>query len=174
MKRTFLFVNIIFICLLFGVSSVNATMECTGDYIMPPMGWRVRHWIQSEVNPLTGGTIIITRTTIEDGNGGLIYDQQTWSRKIGVNSTKIDDSNLISIYPNPTTNLITINSFNLMGQNIIVTLNNFNYKQTDVLFNSLCSSDIITIPLNDYPSGNYYLNITYAGSSITKQLILIK
>ena len=119
------------------------------------------------IDPETGITQNFTTPveyTVTAENG----DEQIWTVTISTLAGLTDLSeNIISIYPNPSNGIFTINNEQLTINNLTITdITGKTIKQFTI-FNSQ-----FTINLNNQPDGIYFLNIETENGSFVKKLII--
>jgi hypothetical protein len=85
-----------------------------------------------------------------------------------------EENNIKIIYPNPSTNIVTIEFSQASSGNTNIELINIEGKLIKTVFNSFLEAGIQTIKINtnDIPSGKYYIIVQNEDEKIVFQLIV--
>jgi hypothetical protein len=81
------------------------------------------------------------------------------------NIETITNINDVIIYPNPTNNLVNLNSFETISRIQVIDLTG------KVIINSIPNNNKTTIDLTEFPNGIYLLNITVNCQQLHKKII---
>jgi phosphatidylserine/phosphatidylglycerophosphate/cardiolipin synthase-like enzyme/DNA/RNA endonuclease YhcR with UshA esterase domain len=127
-----------------------------------------------------------TAETRNDENTLLIYDaaianlylqefEARWKFTISdVKDTKIDGFD-VKIYPNPVSELLTIDMKNEVAERVNLTIYNAAGEATEAHFlNQTKGESSKIIPLSNYPAGQYFVRFDVNGKSLTKAIQVIK
>ena len=92
-----------------------------------------------------------------------------WSEALEKDYEGVDeiDGNMVSVYPNPAKDMLTIECAGAKRITIVSMLG-------EVVYDAAASSDIMTIDLGYYQSGMYFLNIVTEKGQLTKKITVSK
>jgi phosphatidylserine/phosphatidylglycerophosphate/cardiolipin synthase-like enzyme/DNA/RNA endonuclease YhcR with UshA esterase domain len=127
-----------------------------------------------------------TAETKNDENTLLIYDaaianlylqefEARWKTTIsGVNDTKIEGFE-VKIYPNPVSDLLTIDMKNEVSEKVNLTLYNAAGQPVEAHFMNQTKGEMTKmIPLSNYPVGQYFIRFDVDGKVMTKTIQVIR
>ena len=127
-----------------------------------------------------------TAETKNDENTLLIYDaaianlylqefEARWKFVVSeINDTKIDGFE-VKIYPNPVSELLTIDIKNDVSEKVNLTIYNAAGQPVEAHFMNQTKGEMLKmIPLSNYPVGQYFIRFDVNGKSITKAIQVIR
>ncbi|MBX3042247.1 MAG: T9SS type A sorting domain-containing protein [Ignavibacteriae bacterium] len=141
---------------------------------MEPMGWLVRRITLTAVHPTTGAIIVWKKIVISDGNGGTIFEDQDFNQKRTVPSNDLKSLMSITIFPNPTSEYIYLNTHNFKGTKVNISLYDINFRNVSLLYNDYVNSENLQLLIPNLPSGNYFITLNDGISVISKSISIIK
>ena len=162
-------------------SSVNAI-----DYILfsdnydAPATLKANHiLVYNDINLAVAGIYTAVFRT-EDNSGNLSDDytlyvdcEYTYEVITGsVNDIAMDD--LLSVYPNPTTGVIILNTNLPENQEVNIAVYNTMGQEVAAVQNGKVSNGQYTIDLANHANGIYYVKMNLNGNIITKKVVLNK
>jgi hypothetical protein len=145
----------------------------TSSYTMESMGWLVRRFTCTAIHPITGATVIWRKIVVSDGNGGTLFEDEEFNRKVSQPVENIMNSHSFLVYPNPANQYIYLTTFKTKDSKINVTLYDLQLRNVALLYDDLVSSDQIRISLPSLPSGNYFITINDGFSIVSKPISII-
>lgn len=146
----------------------------TSSYTLPPMGWLVRRFTCAAVHPMTGATITWNKIVISDGNGGTVWEDEDFNRKLTLPSKDIDLSKTISIYPNPANSYININTQGYKGMRVNISMYDLQFRNISILYDDYVNAENLHLLIPNLPTGYYYLTVNDGIKIISQSLSIIK
>jgi hypothetical protein len=98
----------------------------------------------------------------------FIDDFTTADVPLSVQDINNDNSALV-IYPNPASDIVNIDLSKLTNKNVQVNVSDISGKL--IYSENISSSDLISIDVNEYSKGIYFINLTGENFSLNKKLI---
>jgi Secretion system C-terminal sorting domain len=98
-------------------------------------------------------------------NSTTYWDDFSFEETIPTFDNLMNES-LLQIYPNPTSNYLTINDLNQIQR-----IDIYELSGSVIWSDNFSGENNITIPVSDFPNGLYFIKITYENKSIIKKFI---
>ena len=99
-------------------------------------------------------------------DGNLLFDNPTYDNCIEypLGTTELEQESGVSIYPNPTSDIVTITSKETIANYSIYTINN------QLILSKKNNSNFVEVSFINLPSGVYFVKITTSKGTILKKI----
>jgi len=133
----------------------------------------INEWTESHVNlPNLSDTYYIAFEANEKNGRGVGIDDVSIDLGLGISS--IDEKNMISIYPNPSSGIYNIRLNNNLLQETFISLNITDITGKQIKNYNFSNNKNIELNLSDLQSSIYFINLIFEDKTITKKLVLQK
>lgn len=169
-----------------GVDTVGFEMEANGliisatNLVLSANAW---YWdfgdgnTSTEENPVhnytTEGTYPVSLSVATNTNGTYHYSREITVEGSSIGISELGKSRVVDIYPNPANTNARIRFTEAIK-------NDFTLRVLDATANLIdqyqvkMGTEELLIDVNDFPSGNYFLQFNYEGIAVIEKLIIIK
>lgn len=146
--------------------SFGSSVTGTPDYAL---GYNTNLIIGSINNPLSNTTYYYR--LVGTNNGNVIYSDTYQFRTAALNLMEFDIENTISIYPNPTTDFVSIKS---NASDKIESIELYNALGQSVYYESVDNETDIKINLSSFSKGIYFVKIKSENTKIVSLKLVLK
>lgn len=153
---------------------INNTTTLTGSTVSANMASASYQWVNCPSYTVIAGATAQNYTPTASGSYAVIITNgatcKDTSDCVTVTGTSINENMLtqqVNLYPNPATNLVTLSNLTI-GQNINI-INTLGVS----IFNSKTNNSTMTIDVNAFASGMYFVQIVQEGQLLAMRKLLI-
>jgi hypothetical protein len=120
---------------------------------------------------VTEDTEFVMTLKVNDGELDSESDEVivTVSSKTNINEFTVDN-NFVKVYPNPSNGFVNIEFDEINNKKIFVSVSNLSGKEMYHEFFS--NTDLISLELNDFMSGVYFINIEHNNEFVVKKIMI--